>query len=39
MKTFKSLLYALAATVLLAGCSDDETYTVQIRLLSYLNNE
>ena len=27
MKTLKSLLYALAATVLLAGCSDDETYT------------
>lgn len=27
MKTLKSLLYALAATVFLTGCSDDETYT------------
>lgn len=27
MKTFKSLLYALAATALFVGCSDDETYT------------
>lgn len=27
MKTLKSLLYALAATVLLTGCSDEETYT------------